>query len=144
MDLPGEQCLKEWPAEVTLPTTAQEVKPVSGAADHLIHRHHPVCLLNFRYCLVWISHQTGQKQTATDNQVCPPSRPCTGPWPGNGQVASQKLFKILPSGRRYRTLYPKTTLHEDSFFALTLTLINSYHHSASIFSLFYLYVYFAF
>ena len=35
------------------------------------------------------------------------------------------LFQLLPSGRRYRTLYTKTTRHRNSFFPLAVTLMNN-------------------
>ena len=35
------------------------------------------------------------------------------------------LFQLLPSGRRYRTMYTKTTRHRNSFFPLAVTLVNS-------------------
>ena len=35
------------------------------------------------------------------------------------------LFQLLPSGRRYRTMYTKNTRHRNSFFPLAVTLMNS-------------------
>ncbi|XP_060793488.1 uncharacterized protein LOC132896569 [Neoarius graeffei] len=36
-----------------------------------------------------------------------------------------KLFKLLPSGRRYRSLYAKTTRHKNSFFPQAVSVMNS-------------------
>jgi len=36
-----------------------------------------------------------------------------------------KLFQLLPSGRRYRALYAKTTRHRNSFFPLAVTMMNN-------------------
>ena len=36
-----------------------------------------------------------------------------------------KLFKLLPSGRRYRSLFAKTSRHKNSFFPLAVSLLNS-------------------
>ena len=38
-----------------------------------------------------------------------------------------RLFKLLPSGRRYRALYAKTSRHRDSFFPQAVALLNSHH-----------------
>ena len=38
---------------------------------------------------------------------------------------SHKLFKLLPSGRRYRSLFAKTSRHKNSFFPLAVSLLNS-------------------
>src|SRR4029434_6219542 len=35
------------------------------------------------------------------------------------------LFKLLPSGRRYRALSAKTSRHKHSFFPLAVSLLNS-------------------
>ncbi|KAJ8375448.1 hypothetical protein SKAU_G00060280 [Synaphobranchus kaupii] len=35
------------------------------------------------------------------------------------------LFQLLPSGRRYRALYAKTTRHKNSFFPQAVTLMNT-------------------
>ncbi|KAM9816508.1 uncharacterized protein ACBT44_010817 isoform 1-T1 [Syngnathus typhle] len=40
------------------------------------------------------------------------------------------LFELLPSGRRYRARYAKTSRHRDSFFPQAVALMNS-HHSES-------------
>nr|XP_049607014.1 uncharacterized protein LOC125987015 isoform X2 [Syngnathus scovelli] len=37
------------------------------------------------------------------------------------------LFELLPSGRRYRALYTKTSRHRDSFFPQAVALMNSHH-----------------
>src|SRR4029434_7416301 len=37
------------------------------------------------------------------------------------------LFQLLPSGRRYRSLYTKTTRHRNSFFPLAVTLMTNYY-----------------
>src|SRR4029434_7514866 len=34
-----------------------------------------------------------------------------------------KLFKLLPSGRRYRSLFAKTSRHKNSFFPLAVSLL---------------------
>lgn len=36
-----------------------------------------------------------------------------------------RLFDLLPSGRRYRSLQTRTTRHRNSFFPLTISLLNS-------------------
>ena len=36
-----------------------------------------------------------------------------------------KFFKLLPSGRRYRSLCAKTTRHKNSFFPQAVTLMNT-------------------
>ena len=36
-----------------------------------------------------------------------------------------KLFKLLPSGRRYRSLFAKTSRHKNSLFPLAVSLLNS-------------------
>ncbi|XP_048106307.1 uncharacterized protein LOC125299187 isoform X3 [Alosa alosa] len=36
-----------------------------------------------------------------------------------------KLFNLLPSGRRYRALFTKTSRHKDSFFPQAATLLNA-------------------
>uniref|UniRef100_A0A8C5GZH2 Reverse transcriptase domain-containing protein n=1 Tax=Gouania willdenowi TaxID=441366 RepID=A0A8C5GZH2_GOUWI len=38
---------------------------------------------------------------------------------------AHNLFKLLPSGRRYRSLYAKTTRHKNSFFPQAVTVINT-------------------
>ena len=40
-------------------------------------------------------------------------------------VQSWKLFKLLPSGRRYRSLFAKTSRHKNSFFPLAVSLLNN-------------------
>ncbi|KAM9805370.1 uncharacterized protein ACBT44_013282 isoform 1-T2 [Syngnathus typhle] len=37
------------------------------------------------------------------------------------------LFELLPSGRRYRARYAKTSRHRDSFFPQAVALMNSHH-----------------
>nr|XP_049593479.1 uncharacterized protein LOC125979367 isoform X2 [Syngnathus scovelli]XP_049593488.1 uncharacterized protein LOC125979367 isoform X2 [Syngnathus scovelli] len=70
MDRPHRLCPEEGPAEALLPETAQEVQPAAGAAEDLLHCHHPVCPLHRHHCLVWIGLQTRQAQTAMDNKDC--------------------------------------------------------------------------
>src|SRR4029434_507697 len=36
-----------------------------------------------------------------------------------------KLFNLLPSGRRYRSLFAKTSRHKNSFFPLAVSLLNN-------------------
>ena len=38
---------------------------------------------------------------------------------------AHQLFELLPSGRRYRTLYTKTARHKNSFFPQAVTLMNN-------------------
>ena len=103
--------------------------------------NHSVCSLCLHLCLVWIS-QTGQEQTATDSQDCrenqwchPALHPGLIPLPksGNGLKESlhpgHNLFQLLPSGRRYRTLFTKTTRHNNSFHPQAVTIMNTLHQS---------------
>ena len=92
--LPNRHCLEEGPAEVMLPMTAQEVLLASGDADTHLYCYHPVCFLHFHNCVVWISHQTGQEQTATDNQGCKDHhRGRSTLHPGTVPVHSQEMEK---------------------------------------------------
>lgn len=48
------------PAQDELPASAQEVQPASGAADAVLHCHHPVCSLFIHPSgLDWTPNWTG-------------------------------------------------------------------------------------
>lgn len=59
-------CLEQGPAEVVFPAAIQEVPPATGADGHLLHCSHPVCPVYINHCLVWLSHEAGQGQTASE------------------------------------------------------------------------------
>ena len=39
-------------------------------------------------------------------------------------TAGHNLFKLLPSGRRYKSLFAKTSRHKNSFFPLAVSLLS--------------------
>lgn len=47
---------------------SQKFNPVVGAAGHLLHCLHPDSPVQIYRCLVRLSHEAGQRQSATDNQ----------------------------------------------------------------------------
>ena len=49
---------------------------------------------------------------------------------------------LLPSGRRYRSLYTKTTRHRNSFFPLAVTLMNSWQIIIFFIILYIIFIYF--
>lgn len=86
------------PAEDVLHMPAQEIQPVSGAADRVLHCSHQVCSLHIHHSLIWIGHQTRQEQTTTtDSQVCKKDYQC---WPVHLQ--SQE------TGKENHCRYPHT------------------------------------
>lgn len=114
------------PVEDALPAPAQEVQPASGAIDPFLHCNNPVCALHIHHCFVWISYRTGQ-QTETESEVCRKTS-AVSRLPINSALHKSRirkqetdsitagsshpghnLFQLLPSGRRYRALYAKTS-----------------------------------
>ncbi len=101
-----------------------------------------VCSLHIHYCLVWIGHQTGQKQTTMDNQDCRKNHWC-GPALHSGLTYRSRVrkrtgnitadpphpghqpFQLFASDRRHRALYAKITRHLNSFFPQAVTLMNT-------------------
>ena len=73
LDVPHRLCQEEGPAEVAHSMSTEDVQPALGAACHLLHNHHLVCSLHIHNSLVWVSHQTLEKETLESNWIQMPS-----------------------------------------------------------------------
>ncbi len=68
------------PAEVVLPSPAEEVKPVAGAAETVLLYHHWIHPLHFNNCLVQLSYQIWSQKTTdcwANHWYNPPHSPGT-------------------------------------------------------------------
>ncbi len=62
-------CKKD-PAEVVLPSPAEEVQPATGAADTVLLCHHWIRPLNVNNCLVQLSYQIWPQKTTEGSPDC--------------------------------------------------------------------------
>ncbi len=58
------------PAEVVLPSPAEEVQPVTGAAGTVLLCHHWICPLHVNNCLVQLSYQIWPQKTTEGSLDC--------------------------------------------------------------------------
>ncbi len=58
------------PAEVVLPSPAEEVQPATGAADTVLLCHHWIRPLHVNNCLVQLSYQIWPQKTTEDSPDC--------------------------------------------------------------------------
>ncbi len=135
-------CEKD-PAEVVLPSPAEEVQPATGAANTVLLCHHWIRLLHINNCLVQLSYQIWPQKTTEGSPDClanhwynPPHSPRTvliqseqraGKITLDPSHPAHSLFELLPSGRRYRALSTRTTRHRNSFFPQAIHLMNTWH-----------------
>ncbi len=61
---------KKGPAEVVLPSPAEEVQPATGAAETVLLCHHWICPLHFNNCLVQLSYQIWPQKTTEGSPDC--------------------------------------------------------------------------
>ncbi len=147
------------PAEVVLPSPAEEVQPTTGAAETVLLCHHWIRPLHINNCLVQLSYQIWPQKTTEGSPDCWANRCTTLPTLQElylsrvskraGKITldpshpAHSLFELLPSGRRYRALSTRTTRHRNSFLPpsnpshehLTLTW-NTQHYFTTILQLF--------
>lgn len=113
----------------------------SGDVDPVLLCNNSVCSLLIHRCTVWISQQTEKEQTTTDSQDCrrtiAPDLPSIHDLykarakkladniTADPSQPGHNLFTTLPSGRRYRALYTKTSRHLCSFFPQDISLTNT-------------------
>ena len=109
------------PAEDLLSASTEEVQSATGAAEPVLYRSHHIRPVHIHQVLVQSNQKTGQDHTAANSEDrrkthwCSPARPpelflFTNQ--GTGRIdltdsppPGHNLFQLLPSGRRYRTLY---------------------------------------
>ncbi len=104
------------PAEVVLPSPAEEVQPATGAADTVQLCHHWIRPLHVNNCLVQLQELYLSRVSKRAGKITlDPSHP------------AHSLFELLPSGRRYRALSTRTTSHRNSFFPQAIHLMNTWH-----------------
>ncbi len=82
------------PAEVVLPSPAEEVQPATGAAETVLLCHHRVCSVHFDNCLVWLGYKIRHQKTTENgpdcwedywcSPACPPFKNCIHPEWGKG------------------------------------------------------------
>ncbi len=58
------------PAEVVLPSPAEEVQPATGAAETILLCHHRICPLHVNNCLVQLSYQIWPQKTTGGSPDC--------------------------------------------------------------------------
>ncbi len=147
------------PAEVVLPSPAEEVQPATRAADTVLLSHHWIRPLHVNNGLVQLSYQIWPQKTTegspdwwANHCYNPPHSPRTvliqseqKGWKNHSGplTSAHSLFELLPSGRRFRTLSTRTTRHRNMFLSpsnpshehLTLTwntttpIIDYIHHT---------------
>ncbi len=59
----GQSHCEKGPAEVVLPSPAEEVKPATGAAETVLLCHHWIRPLHINNCLVQLNYQIGPQKT---------------------------------------------------------------------------------
>ncbi len=122
------------PTEAVLPSPAEEVQPVKGAADTLLLCHHWISPLHINNCLVQLSYQIWQRRVArTAERIIGATLPTlqelylskvskrASKITLDPSHPVQSLFELLPSRRRYRALSTRTTRHRNSLFIQKLT-----------------------
>ncbi len=134
------------PAEVIVPSPAEEVQPATGAAETVLLCHHWISPLHVNNCLVQLKSDLRRLrrvvQTAERIIGTPPPPPAQSPgtvliqseqksWKNHSGPShpAHSLFELIPSGRRYRALSTRTTRHRNSFFPqaiISWTLDNNY------------------
>ncbi len=116
------------PAEVVLPSPAEEDQPATGAAETVLLCHP----LHVNNCLVQLSYQIRHQKTSEGSSDCwanqwynPPQSPelylsrvsdRAGKITLDPSHPAHSLFELLLSGQRYRALSTRTTRHRNSFF----------------------------
>ncbi len=65
-----ESIVKKGPAEVVLPSPAEEVQPATGAADTVLLCHHWIRPLHVNNCLVRLSYQIWPQKTTDGSPDC--------------------------------------------------------------------------
>ena len=113
----------------------KEVFSSTGAVGPALHHSHRILPVHIHHGLVWSKTGTNcseqlEQQKNTSVLPCPASRTLQEPADRQGTSLDSSrpghnLFQLLPSGRRYRTLYTKTTRHKSSFFSHAITFMNS-------------------
>ncbi len=106
------------PAEVVLPSPAEDVQPATGAAETVLLCHHWIRPLHINNCLFQLSYQIWPQKTTDGSPDCWANNwytPPHSPWTVLIQ-SEQKGWKKGPSGRRYRALSTRTARHRNSFF----------------------------
>ncbi len=125
------------PAEVVLPSPAEEVQPATGAAETVLLCHHWIRPLHINNCLVQLSYQIWPQKTTEGSPDCwanhcynPPHSPRTvfiqSEQKGWKNHSGPLTSSTLPSGRRYRALSTRTTRHRNSFFPQAIHLMNTW------------------
>ncbi len=118
------------PAEVVLPSPAEEVQPATEAAETVLLRHHWIHPLHFNNCLIQLSYQIWPQKTTQGSPDCWANHWCNPPHSQElylsrvskraGNISldpshpAHSLCERLPSGRRYRALSTRTTRHRHS------------------------------
>ncbi len=133
------------PAEVVLPSPAEEVKLATGAAETVLLCHHWIRPLHVNNCLVQLSYQIWPQNTTECSPDCwanhwynPPSDNYNHPEWAKGQnhsgllTSAHSLFELIPSGRRYRALSTRTTRHRNRFFTQAIQLMNTWQYTWNI------------
>ncbi len=113
-----------------LPVPAQEVQEV-------LPQDNPVCSLHIHHCVVWISHQTGQKiqrTVRTAEKITGADLPSIQDLyrsrvrkrAGNSTSITPwtQPVRTSPLWGRYRARYTKTTRHKNSLFLQAVTPMN--------------------
>ena len=61
---------KKSPAEVVLPSPAEEIQPATGAAETVLLSRHWVCPVHFNNCVVWFSYKIRHQKTTENGSDC--------------------------------------------------------------------------
>ncbi len=130
------------PAEVVLPSPAEEVQPATGAAETVYS-----AIIESVLCTsitIWFSSATKydlrrlRRVVQTAERIIGTTLPTlqelyssrvskrAGKITLDPSHPAHSLFELLPSGRRYRALSTRTTRHRNSFFPQAVHLMNTW------------------
>ncbi len=65
-----DSIVKKGPADVVLPSPAEEVQPATGAAETVLLCHHWICPLHVNNCLVQLRYQIWPQKTMEGSPDC--------------------------------------------------------------------------